>query len=174
MQLPLVDNCRCSVENLPENHSEVAMARNCPGRRVLYAIGLIAGTVLSGRTHCCSRRVHIDAVWVNGLYALYMSRDMRFSTTWYVRPAVHIDAVSVNGLYALYMSRDMRFSTTWYVRPAVHIDAVSVNGLYALYMSRDIRFSTMWYVRPAKPRISLRIRAVWSEPLLVAWIFYEC
>ena len=42
------------------------------------------------------------------------------------------------------------------------------------YMSRDMRFPTMWYVRPAKPQISLRIRAVWSEPLLVAWIFYEC
>ena len=26
----------------------------------------------------------------------------------------------------------------------------------------------------SKPQISLRIRAVWSEPLLVAWIFYEC
>ena len=37
-----------------------------------------------------------------------------------------------------------------------------------------MRFPTMWYVRPAKPQISLRIRAVWSEPLLVAWIFYEC
>ena len=32
----------------------------------------------------------------------------------------------------------------------------------------------MWYVRPAKPHISLRIRAVWSEPFLVAWIFYDC
>ena len=29
-------------------------------------------------------------------------------------------------------------------------------------------------VRPAKPQISLRIRAVWSEPLLVAWVFYDC
>ena len=26
---------------------------------------------------------------------------------------------------------------------------------------------------PAKPQISLPIRAVWSEPLLVAWIFYD-
>ena len=33
---------------------------------------------------------------------------------------------------------------------------------------------TMWYVRPAKPQISLRICTVCSEPLLVAWIFYEC
>ena len=41
-------------------------------------------------------------------------------------------------------------------------------------MSRNIRFPTMWeYVRPAKPRVSLRIRSVWSEPLLVAWIYYE-
>ena len=37
-----------------------------------------------------------------------------------------------------------------------------------------MRFPTMWYVRPAKAQISLRIRAVWSEPLQVAWIFYEC
>ena len=41
-------------------------------------------------------------------------------------------------------------------------------------MGRDMSFPTMWYVRPAKPQISLRIRAVWSEPLLVAWIFYDC
>ena len=27
---------------------------------------------------------------------------------------------------------------------------------------------TMWCVQPAKPQISLRICAVWSEPLLVA------
>ena len=32
----------------------------------------------------------------------------------------------------------------------------------------------MWYVRPAKPQISLHIRAVWSEPSLGAWIFYDC
>ena len=37
-----------------------------------------------------------------------------------------------------------------------------------------MRFPTMWYVRPAKPQTSLRIRAVWSEPMLVAWRFYEC
>ena len=41
-------------------------------------------------------------------------------------------------------------------------------------MSRDMIFPTMWYVRPAKAQISLRICAVWSEPLLVAWIFYDC
>ena len=48
-----------------------------------------------------------------------------------------------------------------------------ISGTY-LQMSRDMRFPTMWYVRPTKPQTSLRIRAVWSEPLLVAWIFYEC
>ena len=44
-----------------------------------------------------------------------------------------------------------------------------------LYKSRDMRFPTMWYMymRPAKPEISMRLRAVWSKPLLVAWIFYE-
>ena len=34
--------------------------------------------------------------------------------------------------------------------------------------------TTMWHVWPAKAQISLRICAVWPEPLLVAWIFYEC
>ena len=42
------------------------------------------------------------------------------------------------------------------------------------HLSRDMRFPTMWYVWQAKPQISLRIGAVWSEPLLVAWIFYDC
>ena len=41
-------------------------------------------------------------------------------------------------------------------------------------MSRGMRFPTMWYVRPAKAQTSLRIRADWSEPLLVALIFYDC
>ena len=36
-------------------------------------------------------------------------------------------------------------------------------------MSQRMRFPTMRYVRPAMPQISLRIRAVWSEPLLIAW-----
>ena len=39
------------------------------------------------------------------------------------------------------------------------------------YMSRDMRFPTIWYVRPAKPQTSLRIRALWSELCLGAWIF---
>ena len=41
-------------------------------------------------------------------------------------------------------------------------------------LSRGMRFPTMWYVQPAKPQTSLCICAVWSEPLLVAWIFYDC
>ena len=41
------------------------------------------------------------------------------------------------------------------------------------HLSLDMRFPTMWYVRPAKPQISLRILAVWSEPLLVAWILVD-
>ena len=43
-----------------------------------------------------------------------------------------------------------------------------------IYLSRSMRFPTMWYVRPAKPQISLPIHTVWSEPLQVAWIFYDC
>ena len=41
-------------------------------------------------------------------------------------------------------------------------------------MSRDTRFPTIEYVQPAKAQTSLRIRAVWSESLLVAQLFYEC
>ena len=45
---------------------------------------------------------------------------------------------------------------------------------FLTYLSCDTWFPTMWYVRPTKHQISLRIRAVWSEPLLVAWLFYDC
>ena len=46
--------------------------------------------------------------------------------------------------------------------------------VYERYMSRIMGFPTMWYVRPAKAQSSLRIRAVWSEALLVPWMVYEC
>ena len=39
-------------------------------------------------------------------------------------------------------------------------------------MSWGMRFPTILYVRPVKAQTSLRIHAVWSEPLLVAWIIY--
>ena len=42
------------------------------------------------------------------------------------------------------------------------------------HLNQCMRFPTIWYVRPAKAQTSLRIRAVWSEPLLVAWVFYDC
>ena len=49
------------------------------------------------------------------------------------------------------------------------------NPKESLYeMSQCMGFPTMRYVRPAKAEISLHIRAVWSEPLLAAWIFCEC
>ena len=43
-----------------------------------------------------------------------------------------------------------------------------------IQMSQCMRFPTTCYVRLAKPQLSLRIRAVWSEPLLVAWVFFDC
>ena len=58
-------------------------------------------------------------------------------------------------------------SSRWIFYPTL---TLTINS----YMSLDMRFLTMWYVLPATPQISLRIRAVWSEPLLVALIFYEC
>ena len=50
----------------------------------------------------------------------------------------------------------------------------SVYILHMLVMSQCMRFPTTCYVRPVKAQISLRIRAVWSEPLLVALIFHKC
>ena len=44
--------------------------------------------------------------------------------------------------------------------------------IYTL-MSRNMRFHSIWYVWPAKAQTSLYICAVWSEPLLVAWIFND-
>ena len=41
------------------------------------------------------------------------------------------------------------------------------------HISHGMIFPTLWYVRPVKPQISLRICAVWSEPLLAAWILCE-
>ena len=51
-------------------------------------------------------------------------------------------------------------------------------GNVRLYMARTIErpheiSNTVVYVRPAKPQISLPIHTVWSEPLLVAWLFDE-
>ena len=43
-----------------------------------------------------------------------------------------------------------------------------------IYMGQWTYFPTMRYKRPAKPQISLRICAVWSELLLVAWVLYDC
>ena len=40
-------------------------------------------------------------------------------------------------------------------------------------LSLGMRYPTMWQVRQAKVQTSQRVRTVWSEPLLVAWIFYE-
>ena len=37
-----------------------------------------------------------------------------------------------------------------------------------------LRFPASWYVQPAKSQISMRILAVWSKPLLIAWIIYDC
>ena len=36
------------------------------------------------------------------------------------------------------------------------------------HVSRDVWFPTVWYVIPARAQTGLRIRAVWSEPLMVA------
>ena len=45
--------------------------------------------------------------------------------------------------------------------------------LWTLINKNLLRFPTMWYMWPAKAQTSLCICAVWSEPLLVIWIFYD-
>ena len=42
-----------------------------------------------------------------------------------------------------------------------------------LYYEPWHEISNNQYVRPAETQTSLRIRAVWSEPLQIAWIFYD-
>ena len=54
------------------------------------------------------------------------------------------------------------------------IQALKLCSYHIYQKSQYMKFPTMWYVRPAKPQISLHIGAVWLEPLLVAWLFYEC
>ena len=72
---------------------------------------------------------------------------------------------------------DVRYQVHVRVRYHISLHSLNVSFIFKhalLQMSHGMRFPTMWYVRQAKPQISLRIRAVWSEPLLVACIFYEC
>ena len=57
--------------------------------------------------------------------------------------------------------------------PDIQCVTVELLQIQAQNLSRDMRFPTMWYVRPAKVQTSLRKRAVWSEPYLVAWELYE-
>ena len=46
---------------------------------------------------------------------------------------------------------------------------------FASDASKEYNWAVTWdFQQSAKPQISLRICTVWSEPLLVAWIFYEC
>ena len=87
-----------------------------------------------------------------------MSRDMRFPTMWYVRPAKAKTSLPIRAyLTSKLIKSPSCFSSEFRLKQ----------------MSRDMRFPTMWYVRPAKAQTSLRIRADWPETLLVAWILYE-
>ena len=63
--------------------------------------------------------------------------------------------------------------TSLCIYPFLQEHSLLMRNVLIVYVSNDMRFPTMWYVRPAKAQTSLRIRAVWSEPLLLAWIFYE-
>ena len=63
----------------------------------------------------------------------------------------------------------MKFRMDVSYKQTVKNYSIDTNNLEMIInLSQCMRFPTMWYVRPAKPKISLRIRAVRSEPLLVA------
>ena len=64
--------------------------------------------------------------------------------------------------------------TSLCIYPFLQEHSLLMRNVLIVYVSHDMRFPTMWYARPAKAQTSLRICAVWSEPLLLAWIFYEC
>ena len=48
------------------------------------------------------------------------------------------------------------------------------NALYILVFEPVHEISNNVVCATSKPQISLHIRAVWSEPLLVAWVFIDC
>ena len=74
--------------------------------------------------------------------------------------------------------RDGSFEYQHYVYFGAEIRKIFLNMLSLQgdlsFKSQCMRFPTMWYVQPAKLQISLRICTVWSEPLLVTWVFYDC
>ena len=72
-----------------------------------------------------------------------------------------------------YRTNQTKVCTIW-IRVKQHRSQLVCSKDCRLQMSRDTRLAAMWYVRPAKAQTSLRIRAVWSELLLVVWIFYTC
>ena len=90
--------------------------------------------------------------------------------------------------HSLALSRIVAFSEhiffTWALPAQIQgSPQPTINWIDTVYQGRwSIRsiyswaatFPKMWYVRPVKPQFSLCICAVWSEPLQVAWIFYEC
>ena len=83
-----------------------------------------------------------------------------------IRLFLYVEEQSDLGPHCLLQRRSKRASRR-------HLVAINIR-IVKSEMSQCMRFPTMWYVRPAKAQTSLHIRAVWSEPLLVAWISYEC
>ena len=68
--------------------------------------------------------------------------------------------------YTLYYNGDLFY---WKVSHVTYIKITLLKiARMLITMSQDMRFPKMRYVRPAKGQTRLRIRAVWSEPLLVA------
>ena len=141
--------------------------------------------------------------WPYSLCLCHMSCNMRFPTIWYVRPAkaqtsLRIQPVPMSNEPQHEITNNMvcatskgsdqpahtacayvKWAATWDFQQCGMCDQQRLRpacaySLCLCQMSRDMRFPTMWYVRPAKAQTSLRICAVWSEPLLVTWIFYDC
>ena len=114
-------------------------------------------------------------VWLEFSQAVYEEMVDRLSNThtWTMEKGYHKSSIRHN------VSGCPFDLTMWIMCHQYNVLECSwIRALWAVlwkhHLSHDMRFPTMWYVRPAKPQISLRIRAAWSEPLLVAWIFYEC
>ena len=140
------------------------------------------------RLFYCLRNINIGALTYNKNKHLtpssrYLERAAIFLTMWvetlysnskasYIKVFFHFLNINYNSLKGYWMKEKLYHivSTCKHVLLNEH----NKRAVCSAYLSQCIRFPTIWYVRPTKPQISLRIRAVWSEPLLVAWVFYDC
>ena len=133
-----------------------------------YLALLTASSTCACSTHCpWGGHPHNLAL---GVVKLHMSRDMRFPKTWYLRPAkAQISLAHTCRLvrafacvHAIHTALEEVTLITWHLE--------WLNSIWAVTWD----FQKHGICDQQRLRSALRIRADWSEHLLVAWIFYDC